>query len=171
MSRQNPFVRLVVDVVGGDVVLTMNPPRAHHMAMVIDRVQPREDWLRQAVLSMLVAADQLSISEDFARQTSLALELAEGWTGRHRRERETAVPAPRDEMLQRLFLIGMTVRKSILRQGPMSAPIRRTGDHLTRAVEAVRAVASGTALALAERTAAEATAVTTRGNIFNKGSL
>jgi len=69
MRHQKSFARRTVDVVKGNVVLTMSPAHAHQIAMVIDDARPREDWLRETVLSILTAADRLGIrSEEIRRR-------------------------------------------------------------------------------------------------------
>jgi hypothetical protein len=61
-------------------------------------------------------ATDLSMAEDFARQTSLALELAESRSSQdwrqEKRESNLAAHALYDRLLQRLFSIGMTVQSA-----------------------------------------------------------
>ena len=61
---------MTVDVVRGDVVLTVSPPRAHDIAMVIEGSGPREDWLRKTVRLMLTAADRLGIPSELVPRLS-----------------------------------------------------------------------------------------------------
>jgi hypothetical protein len=55
------LARMSVNVERRNVVLTISPPRAHHIAMVIDRAQPRQEWLRDTVRLLLAAAERLGV--------------------------------------------------------------------------------------------------------------
>jgi hypothetical protein len=70
MRRHKQLARLTVDVIRGNVVLTVSPPRAHDIAMVIERSGPREEWLRETVRLMLTAADRLGIPSDLVPRLS-----------------------------------------------------------------------------------------------------
>lgn len=91
-------------------------------------------------------ATVLTMVEEFARQTSLALELAtrrteHAWR-QERVERDRAEHALYDSLLQRLFSIGMTVQgaEAVLRQGEDSPIARQAREHLARAVDDLDAV-------------------------------
>lgn len=86
-------------------------------------------------------AAALTMVEEFARQTSLALELAsrrseQGWR-QERTERDRSEHVLYDSLLQRLFSIGMTVQsaEAVLRQGENSPTARQAREHLARAVD------------------------------------
>lgn len=70
MRRHKQVARMTVDVIRGNVVLTVSPPRAHDIAMVIERSGPREEWLRETVRLMLTAADRLGIPSDLVPRLS-----------------------------------------------------------------------------------------------------
>jgi len=86
-------------------------------------------------------ATDLSMAEDFARQTSLALELAEKRTVhdqlQERRKHDESAHTLHDGLLQRLFSIGMTVQsaEADLRQGEESPSVRQAESHLAQVVE------------------------------------
>ena len=83
----------------------------------------------------------LSMAEDFARQTSLALELAEERTvhdrQQRRREHDTVAESLHGSLLQRLFSIGMTIQsaEAELRRSEDTPEVRRARAHLSRAVD------------------------------------
>ena len=85
-------------------------------------------------------ATDLSMAEDFARQTSLALELAEKRAVHDRQQRrhdDTAAQALHDGLLQRLFSIGMTVQsaETTLRRADDSPNVHEAETLLARAVD------------------------------------
>jgi hypothetical protein len=61
---------MAVDVDRGRVVLTISPPRAHAIAMAIEETEPREEWLQEAVMLMLTAADRLGIPSELVPRLS-----------------------------------------------------------------------------------------------------
>lgn len=61
MGFKLQLARMSVNVERRNVVLTISPPRAQHIAMVIDRAQPRQEWLRDTVRLLLAAADRLGV--------------------------------------------------------------------------------------------------------------
>ena len=83
----------------------------------------------------------LNMAEDFARQTSLALELAEKRLTHEKSERrkkyERSIQARNDELLQDLFSIGMTIQQAQvgLRTGDPTTAASRADPHLDRAVD------------------------------------
>lgn len=88
-------------------------------------------------------ATDLSVVESFARQTSLALELAEKRALHDQRQerarQDEAVDLLHDNLLQQLFSIGMTVQsaEADLRAGEASPSVRQAETHLTQAVDAL----------------------------------
>lgn len=86
-------------------------------------------------------ATDLSMAEDFARQTSLALELAEKRTVheqlQERRKQDQSAHTLHDGLLQRLFSIGLTVQsaEADLRRGEESPSVRQAEARLAQAVD------------------------------------
>jgi len=83
----------------------------------------------------------LSMAEDFARQTSLALQLSEKRTVQEqleeRRRRDQSVDALHDDAIQRLFSVGLAIHQAEadLRSGAPSPAVDRAQSHLARAVD------------------------------------
>ncbi len=83
----------------------------------------------------------LSMAEDFARQTSLALELAESRLVHekleHRRKHDRSMRTSNDDLVQSLFAIGMMIQRAQvdLRGGDRVTAIHRADSRLSRAVD------------------------------------
>jgi len=83
----------------------------------------------------------LSMAEDFARQTSLALQLGEKRAVQERleerRKHDQSVDELHDDAIQRLFSVGLAIHQAEadLRSGTPSPAVDRAQSHLTRAVD------------------------------------